>query len=266
MVKQWLAHPLLRGLDVDDPRTTTVRRQIIQRNRFLRQIYVEWYASLEASLPTGGGQALELGSGAGFLSDTVPNLITSEIFWCEHIQVVVDGRHLPIAAGTLRAILMTDVLHHVPDVHNFFAEAARCVQPGGIVAMVEPWVTRWSSIIYTRLHHEPFRPQTPDWDFPAHGPLSSANGALPWIVFERDRAQFEREFPQWRVEMLKPIMPFRYLVSGGVSLRPLMPGWSFGAWRALENLFAPWMKMWAMFALIVLRREDGWGNKAQSAR
>ena len=39
MLKQWLAHPLLRGLDVDDPRTTTVRRQIIQDNRFLRQIY-----------------------------------------------------------------------------------------------------------------------------------------------------------------------------------------------------------------------------------
>ncbi len=262
MVKQWLAHPLLRGLEVDDPRTTTVRRQIIQDNRFLRQIYEEWYASLAACLPVGAGHVLELGSGAGFLSDAVPNLITSEIFWCEHIRVVVDGRRLPFATGTLRAILMTDVLHHVPDVRAFFAEAERCVRPGGIMAMIEPWMTRWSKVIYTRLHHEPFQPQTPDWEFPAQGPLSGANGALPWIVFERDRAQFEHEFPQWRIDTIRPFMPFRYLVSGGVSLRALMPGWNFGAWRGLEKMFEPWMKTWAMFALIVLWREDGQGNRA----
>jgi hypothetical protein len=255
MLKQRLAHPLLRGLDLDDPRTTARRRQIIQDNRFLRQIYREWYEALAAVLPGGPGAVLELGSGAGFLSDAVPGLITSEVFWCKHIHMVADGRWLPLPDSCLRAILMTDVLHHVPGVRAFFADAARCVRSGGVVAMIEPWFTRWSRIIYTRLHHEPFRPQTPAWEFPARGPLSNANGALPWIVFERDRAQFEREFPQWRIETIKPCMPFRYLVSGGVSLRALMPGWTFGAWRELERLFDPWMKTWAMFAVIVLRRE-----------
>jgi SAM-dependent methyltransferase len=254
MMKQWLAHPLLRGLDVDDPRTTTLRRQIIQDNRFLRQIYREWYELLIAALPEVPGAVLELGSGAGFLSDMLPGLITSEVFWCEHTQVVLDGQRLALRAEPLRAIVMTDVLHHVPDARAFFAEAARCVRPGGVIALIEPWVSRWSRIIYTRLHHEPFRPQTPDWAFPAQGPLSGANGALPWIVFERDRAQFEREFPQWRIETIRPFMPFRYLVSGGVSLRALMPGWTFGAWRGLERLFDPWMKTWAMFALVVVRR------------
>jgi hypothetical protein len=50
MLKQRLAHPLRRGLDVDDPLTTT-RRQIIQDNRFLRQIYWEWYEVLAAAPP-----------------------------------------------------------------------------------------------------------------------------------------------------------------------------------------------------------------------
>ncbi len=255
MLKQWLAHPLLRGLDVDDPRTTTLRRQIIQDNRFLRQIYQEWYGALIASLPNGPGAVLELGSGAGFLAEMIPGLIASEVFWCEHIRLVADGRRLALRTACLRAIVMTDVLHHIPDVCAFFTDAARCVRSGGVLVMIEPWATRWSRIIYTRLHHEPFWPQTPDWRFPAQGPLSSANGALPWIVFERDRVQFERESPQWRIEMIRPFMPFRYLVSGGVSLRALMPGWSFGAWRELERLFDPWMNTWAMFALIVLRRE-----------
>lgn len=256
MLRRRLAHPLLRDLSLDDPRTTDIRRRIVQDNRFLRRIYAEWYARLMAALPGGPGAVLELGSGAGFLADVMPEVITSEIFWNAHVQLVTDGRWLPLRNGCLRAIVMTDVLHHVPDVRAFFEAAGRCVRSGGVLALIEPWVTCWSSLIYTRLHHEPFRPQTPDWGFPSRGPLSGANGALPWIVFERDRAQFEREYPCWRMEQLRPFMPFRYLVSGGVSLRPLMPGWSFGLWRGLERLLEPWMRTWAMFALIVLRRTD----------
>lgn len=123
--------------------------------------------------------------------------------------------------------------------------------------MYEPWVTRWSRFIYARLHHEPFDPDAASWEFPTTGPLSSANGALPWIVFERDRGRFEREFPQWHLSSVKLTMPFRYLISGGVSMRGLMPSWSFGCWRRLELALAPRMTDLAMFAYIVLRRADG---------
>jgi hypothetical protein len=118
--------------------------------------------------------------------------------------------------------------------------------------MVEPWLTGWSRLIYTRLHHEPFEPEATDWTVPATGPLSGANGALPWIVFERDRPRFERDFPMWRIETIRPIMPLRYLVSGGMSWRPVMPAWTTGPWRALERAWP--IRRGAMFALIVLRR------------
>jgi hypothetical protein len=39
MLKSLLAHPLTCGLDLDDPRTTELRRRIIQEKSFLRQIY-----------------------------------------------------------------------------------------------------------------------------------------------------------------------------------------------------------------------------------
>jgi len=95
------------------------------------------------------------------------------------------------------------------------------------MVMIEPWVTSWSRLVYRHLHHEPFRPQATEWECPANGPLSGANGALPWMIFERDRDQFEREYLVWQVRLIKPLMPFRYLVSGGVSMRSLMPSWSF---------------------------------------
>jgi SAM-dependent methyltransferase len=218
MLKSLLAHPLTRGLDIDDPRTTHLRLQTIQEKRFLRQIYQEWYKAIPAVLPSGEGAVLELGAGAGFMRNFIPDLITSELFYCPNVRAVIDALRLPFASQSLRGIAMTNVLHHLPQPRFFFAEATRCVRPGGVVAMIEPWVTPWSRFVYIRLHHEPFEPETLSWELPTSGPLSGANDALPWIIFGRDRLKFEQEFPHWGIELIKPIMPFRYLLSGGVSL------------------------------------------------
>jgi SAM-dependent methyltransferase len=255
MLKSLLAHPLTRGLDLDDPRTTSLRREIIRRKRFLRQIYQEWYSTIAGALPAGRGTTLELGAGAGFLKDFLPDLIASELFYSPGVDIVLNGLDLPFAAGSVRGIVMIDVLHHLSQPRRFFTEATRCVRPGGIVAMIEPWVTPWSRLIYTRMHHEPFIPEAAEWEFPASGPLSGANGALPYILFARDRSRFEHEFPMWRIEAIKPMMPFCYLVSGGVSMRSLMPGWSFKLWRRLENALLPCMENLAMFAYIVLHKK-----------
>lgn len=253
MLRTLLAHPLTRGLDVDDPRTTEMRRRIIKGKPFLRRVYVEWYRLIADAVPPGDEPALELGSGGGFLSEFVPDLITSEIFVCPGTHLVLDGRRLPFADGSLRAIAMTNVLHHIPQVGAFVAEAARCVRLGGAIAMIEPWASQWSKLVYTRLHHEPFDPARRGWDFETSGPLSGANGALPWILFHRDAELFARRFPQWQVETVRPFMPLCYLLSGGVSMRSLAPGWSFPLVRVAENLVGLKGAL-AMFAYIVLRR------------
>jgi SAM-dependent methyltransferase len=254
-IKGALAHPLTRGVSIDDPRATALRRRIVREKPFLRKVYAEWYGMLAEVLPPRElGAALELGSGAGFLKEFVRDVVTSEIFVTPGIDVVLDGQRLPLADESLRAIVMTDVMHHLPRVRLFFAEATRTVKRGGVIAMIEPWVSGWSKCVYTKLHHEPFEPEAPAWEFPTSGPLSGANGALPWMVFVRDRELFEREFPQWQIEGVRPIMPLAYLVSGGVSMRSLMPGWSYGVWRGVEGMMSPLNRQLAMFAMVVLRK------------
>ena len=253
-LKQWLAHPLSRGIDLDDPRTTHLRLAIVRSNPFLCRIYEQWYRFIAASLPQTPGPVLELGSGAGFLREFIPGLITSEVFPVPGVSMVLDAQQLPFADQSLRGIVMVDVMHHLPDVRRFLAEASRCLKPGGRIIMVEPWVSWWSSLIYRKCHHEPFEAATADWAFPRSGPLSGANIALPWIVLQRDRAIFERDFPSLAIRTVRPHMPFCYLVSGGVSMRPLMPGWAFGVWRMLENTLGPWMNNWGMFAELVIER------------
>jgi SAM-dependent methyltransferase len=254
MLRRLLAHPLTRGFDIDDPATTILRRKIVHSKPFLKQIYEEWYQALASSLPDGDGSVLEIGSGAGFLADYIPNLITSEIFPCDGIRLVLDGQSLPFASESLKGIVMTNVLHHIPDARSFLKEAARCLRPGGVIAMIEPWVSPWSRLIYTRLHHEPFETEAPDWRHSSNGPLSGANGALPFIIFRRDQAIFESEFSDLEVSTIVPIMPFRYLVSGGVSMRTLMPASAFPIWAQLERWMQPHMDQWAMFALLVVTK------------
>ena len=120
--------------------------------------------------------------------------------------------------------------------------------------MVEPWRTAWSQWVYRHLHYEAFEPDVARWEFPSTGPLSSANNALPWILFSRDRTMFEQEFPEWSIEEIRLTMPFRYLLSGGMSWASLQPGFAFGMWRRLERMLDAWNPSLAMFAYIRLRR------------
>lgn len=254
LLKSLLANPRAAGLDLDDPSLTAVRRELVREKPFLRAIYEDWYRWIARSLPEGDGPVLEVGSGPGFMHEHIPGLITSEVFPCEGVREVVDALRLPFADGALRAIVMTDVLHHVPDVGRFFREAQRTLRPGGAVLMIEPWNTAFARFVYGRLHHEPFEPDAEHWEFPSSGPLSGANGALPWIVLHRDRDRFEREFPSLEIRGVEPFMPVRYLVSGGVSMRSLQPGWAAAAWRGIETLLSPWRHLLGMFAKIDVRR------------
>jgi len=254
LLRRLLAHPLTASLPVDDPATTALRKQIILSKPFLKAIYDEWYAILAQELPPGEGRVLELGSGGGYCARFIPGLISSEIFCCPGVEIVLNAQQLPLARGSLRAILMTNVLHHMPDVRRFFAEASRCLRPGGKILMIEPWVTPWSRLIYKNFHLEPFHPEGSEWAFSAAGPLSGANVALPWIVFERDRSRFASEFADLSLEQTRPLLPFRYLLSGGVAMRSLMPGFTHAAWSRLERALKSHMSRLGMFAFISVRR------------
>jgi SAM-dependent methyltransferase len=251
VLERLLGHPATRGLDLDDPATTAIRREVVRSKPFLKAVYDEWYGLMLARLPDVEGSLLELGAGGGFLKERQGDVITSEVFPVPGIDRVVDAQRLPFEDSSLRAILMTNVFHHIPDVALFLTEAERTLVPGGRIIMVEPWNTWWSRFVHRHLHVEPMMPDVAAWEFPASGPVSSANAALPWIVTARDRDKLESE---WRLRVIetRPFMPFRYLASGGVSLRSLQPRWTFNAWKAAEG---GWVgSRMAVFALIVVGR------------
>lgn len=252
LVQRMLAHPRTRGLDLDAPETTALRRQIVVSKPFLSRVYSEWYARLLSVLPEGPELVLEIGAGGGFLKDFSPEIVVSEVFPVPGVDLVADAALLPLGDASLRGITMTNVFHHLPDVPAFLDEAQRVLRPGGRIAMIEPWNTKWSRFVHEKFHDEDFLPEVEAWEFDSHGPVSSANAALPWVVVERDRRRLESQWP-FRVEEVTPMMPLSYVASGGVSLRSLQPGWSYPLWRWIDSRQAL-TRRFSLFALIVLER------------
>lgn len=256
-LKSLFTHPLLRGRDIDDPQTSTKVIKVIHNKSFLKKVYKGWYREILNNIPSDvKGPVLELGAGAGFLKEYIPDLIVSDVLHMPFVDIVLDGKFLPFKRSSLRSIVLIDVFHHISDVKKFLKEVSDCLKPGGVIIMIEPWVTPWSSKMFRYLHHEPFRPKAKKWRFSKGGALTQANSALPWIVFSRDIEIFCREFYCLFVENIRLHTPFTYLISGGVSLRSFVPGFLYGFFSGVEKLLSPWMDKFAMFATIVLVRKE----------
>jgi len=246
--KSMVAIPELRDVELDSPAIIPLRSALVQRKGFLRRIYIDWYKRLRAaSAPD--GPCVEIGSGPGFLKAVLPGVITSDLVRAGTVDVVLSCESMPFATGSLSALFLVNVFHHVQHPARFLQEASRCLRAGGRVIMIEPYNTPWGRLVWKRLHHEAFEPEA-GWELPRNTPLSSANGALPWIVFGRDRAVFDKAFPSLRVSRVQPFMPLAYLLSGGVSMRSFAPGLLYPAWRPLEALF----DRFGLFAEIHLTR------------
>lgn len=242
---------------IDDPAHGKKLNELILKKKFLRKIYEDiyaWFAQGVQRCPA-NGVALEIGSGAGFLKQFIPDIHTSDVLPYPGIDQVVDAVKLPFPDGGLRAICMFNVFHHLPDVEKFLREAQRCLAPGGRVLMVDQYPGWISTPILTCAHHEPFDRRAPTWAFTSTGPLSGANGALAWIVFERDRQRFETIVPQLKLERYEPCLPLSYWLAGGLKPWTLIPGWAAGAMTWLDRMLLTRSPKFGSFVKIELVRQ-----------
>lgn len=242
--------------DLDTPATTLLHAQIIQQKLFLKKLYIDFYNQFKMSISDNIETKfiVELGSGGGFVKDIIPNVMTSDVIKIPTVDKCFFAQNMPFEDNTVDAFFMMDVLHHINNSRAFFKEANRCLKVSGKIVMVEPANTLWGRFIYKYFHHEPFEPSG-DWGIKGGGgPLSSANGAIPWIIFYRDREQFEKEFPSFEILKLKPHTPFRYLVSGGFTTRQLLPSFTYSIVKGLETILLPLNKYLGMFLTVEIEK------------
>ncbi|MEN8119147.1 MAG: class I SAM-dependent methyltransferase [Bacteroidota bacterium] len=246
-IKHQFKYPL------DAPERTLEHREIIKNKLFLRKLYLEWYAEFSKEIKNNkNGIFIELGSGGGFLKEIEPGVICSDVLPLPTNDLSFSALDMPFEDKSIDGIFMIDTFHHIPDSEKFLSEAQRILKKGGKIIMIEPANSWWGRFIYKNFHHEPFYPEG-DWKIPNAGPLSGANGALPWIVFERDQKMLAVKIPELKIESIKYHTPLRYLISGGLSIKQLVPGFSYNAFRLLDYILSNISRQLSMFVTITIK-------------
>jgi SAM-dependent methyltransferase len=236
-MRRFLAHPLARDLDLDSPQATAVHARLIREKPFLRRLYLRYYADFEAAVARApsGGLVVEIGSGGGFYREIRPAVVSLDVRPGAEVDVVASALQLPFRSQSTSAVLLLNVLHHIADPAAFFRECERILKPGGRVCLVEPYAGPVSRGLIKPLHHEPWD-EAGMWTLPDSGPMTGANMALPSIIFVRDRARYDKEFAHLPVDRIRLHTIALYLLSGGVSMRSLVPGVLFSPIYAVERV------------------------------
>lgn len=243
--------------DLNSSEAALAHRQQLQSKKFLHRLYDELYAVFcrhADELKTLRGDILELGSGAGFLKERLPQIVTSDVVPLPFVDRVIFADKLPYADGTLKGIFAMNVLHHLADPEAFFKEAERCLAHGGRIVLIDEHSSWWGRFVYTYLHYEPFNMDATEWKLPDSGRLETANGAMAHIIFDRDRTLFDRRFPRLRVGERAYHTVFCYLLSGGVSWPALVPAFSYPLFMTLDRLLARAHRIFPVFQTIVIEK------------
>jgi len=231
----------------------------IRANRLLHAIYLDIYGRLLAEVPRERfPRLLEIGSGAGFLREIAPHVMTSDCVAGPGIDRVVDACRLEASfePASLDAIVAFDVFHHLPDVEGFLRGAARVLRPAGRIALVEPWFTPIGQWFYRLLHHEPSVLDPDDWTLRGEGRLGAANSRLPTSVFGDGLERLRRVVPELTVIKRAPFHKWLYLLSGGLRLNTRVPRAVGDALLWLDRRTAAVDPVAGIFAIIVVERGE----------
>ena len=241
---------------LDSPGRTLEHKNIIRSKLFLRKIYIEWYQHFVQEFSHfKDKKIIELGSGGGFIKEIMPGVTCSDIQPISGIDMCFSAQSMPFIEKSVHGICMINTFHHLADAGLFLKEVDRVLADNGKLILIEPANSLWGRFIYKRLHHEVFDPSA-GWNLQKDTPLSVANGALPWIVFIRDRERLLKLFPNFKIDRIKYHTPFCYLLSGGMSYKQFVPAWSFVIFKSVDKWLSKVFPQMSMFMTIPISKSE----------
>jgi hypothetical protein len=88
--------------------------------------------------------------------------------------------------------------------------------------------------------------------------MNGANQALSYIVFVRDRAEMERKHPSLKIVYEQRVGNYlKYIISGGLNFRQLLPDSLTGTVSFIEKLVWPFNRWFALHHIVVIRKSNG---------
>lgn len=234
------------------------QKLIIKSKPLLRYCYQEWYQHILKdvdSLQHIDGDIIELGSGGGFLKEFIPQLITSDVI--EGVaDRVVKAPKLPLEDNSVKALILVQVFHHIPNISVFLSECERVLKPNGALLILDPAHTLLARFLMKNFHTEPYDDKTQHWDFESSGKATDANQANTWNIFVRDRNQFEAQYPTLKLECSRYFRWLSYILAGGVSGKNRIPKPLTKSIQVLDNFLNPINKLCSLMWYLRINKKS----------
>lgn len=233
------------------------RKKVWNSKKFLRETYKVWYKKIIKDIKNSGGKTVEIGAGSGNFKEFKPNIISSDIYKYNWIDLVFDAHKMPFDDRSISNLVLIDVLHHLDNPIRFFEESVRVLEPGGRIILVEPYPSLFSWYIYRKLHPEPFL-----FDVNYFGKKEvlqkdpwNSNQAMSYLLFFKHRHFFLRVFSD-KLKFIKrqKISFILYPASGGFDRKSLAPDFFIPFFKFLEVILFPLRFFLAFRCYIVLEK------------
>ena len=193
----------------------------------LARVYEPWFDALLAEAPR-GARVLEVGAGPGFLRPAPasggPDLrwIASDLHPLPWNALAADAGRLPLCgrqrAGRRRPRRAAPLR---PTRRRSSPRPRACSAPGGRLALVEPWITPLSWLVYRFFHQEDCRLSVDPWQpVPARRKDSfDGDAAVPWQLVARHAAASAGARSASQPPRVRRVNAFAYLLSARLPAR-----------------------------------------------
>jgi SAM-dependent methyltransferase len=256
-----LLEPKLQGIDLQGFDRIALHAEILAQKPLIREVFKEFYdtsISLDRMyFDDVAGSRIELGAGTSLFRKYYSDVISTDVQPAPHLDAVIDAQDMNLRDESVRAIFAINCFHHFADPCKFFDELLRVLKPGGGCVLIDPYFGLLSRILYKRLFSsEAYDCSARDWDYCADAKKSARpNQALTYLVFFRDRAKFDTLFPQLEIVHSRVLPNYiRYLLSGGLNFRQVVPSFLTPLLRKLEVALLRFAPIFGLHHVVVIRK------------
>ena len=249
------------NVDVDSEKLSKIHSSIIKKKTLLRSAFQTFYEDMSKICDRffcKNGLEIELGSGVGFFKNFRKQVITSDIRPGLKYDMIIDATDMNLEDNSVKCIFAINVFHHISYPNKFFKELIRVLKKDGGCILIEPHNGFISKLLHKNMHKdEYFETEEVNWDKEkSSGILSDANQALSYNVFERDKSIFQQKYGP-NLEIIHKqyeINGLRYIFSGGLNFKQILPSFFLPFLFFLEKFFQPLAKLWVPYQMIVIKK------------
>lgn len=237
-------------------------KKVLENKKMLKSCYSDFYEKIlliekKFRKKKNKDIRLELGSGVGFIKNFDSKIITSDVVYNRFTDKTINANKLPYKKNKIDSIFGIFCFHHFKDPFNFLKSIQTKLKIGGLCILIEPYHGPLASIIYKRVHKSEYfnEKEAFNYKIKSKTAMEKANQALSYIYFVRDRKKFSRKFPKLKIIHTSVFNNYlRFLFSGGLNFRKLLPDFLISFVKLLELIMFPLKKILGIHYIIVIKR------------